>query len=391
MTRILCALALVLGSLTAQEGAAACTLCAGKKTVACPGCKAQGRVRLACFACKGKGKEPCEVCCEGLDEVRKSLAAKGVKLGKGMIPCLNRYCDKKGRMRWSGGETDACSACLQKGQVKCPVCGGTAEAKCSSCSGRGPAEAACPHCAGSGTLPCPLCPKEPVEAACPLCAGGLLRTCAVCKGADQGKETCFTCGGRGGRLCDECHGLGKSACGQCGGSGKLRYVSGSSKAGVNRCETCNGSGTEACARCTKGRRRCRDCDRGNRSGCPACPLAGRVVCGSCATGGWAAYEFLGKVLFDAGHHERAAALFVVAREHARHRFGSFPIPRNPPAGLDPERIQRAVAEVAESQWPGLLGPDHDRQIELFQRGTVERLQTRLEEAKAKAAGSGHAP
>src|SRR5262249_22604094 len=149
-----------------------CSLCEGKKLVACPTCAGSGRATIECLACKGTGKTSCGFC----NLSPKQVAALPIKLKRGWLPCLNPYCDKKGLVQWKSSAADAkkdpgkdpCKVCDGKGMFHCPACT-DGMAPCGACGGRGRMTGTCGDCAGSGTLECPGCTARASSKSCPIC------------------------------------------------------------------------------------------------------------------------------------------------------------------------------------------------------------------------------
>ena len=179
-----CAVEVVKWCLLTQEP---CSPCGGTGTVVCARCKGNGEIVV-------KGNKPCPTCVGvGYDdkEVGGGLATGGSgRRGqvKKLIVCGT--CHGNGQLRHE------CSQCggKKKMAVKEPGRIGSTYVRCSACDGSGYGRPErCPRCNGCKKL------EE-------------WQTCGTCQGrgevANDGKETCPVCGGRGMLKCERCGGKG---------------------------------------------------------------------------------------------------------------------------------------------------------------------------------------
>ncbi|MAG54771.1 MAG: hypothetical protein CMJ83_00615 [Planctomycetes bacterium] len=364
-----------------QDAQPSCGLCEGKTSIACPTCLGKGTVKTDCHACH-RGKIGCRHCVK----LKEKGERDGIKVKKGMIPCTNPSCDKKGKVRRRGMALARCKHCSGKGGLKCPYCKGTALEKCGVCAGERKRARACYDCAGTGRLPCPGCTADPASPHCVTCKGPGLRTCGLCNGKNAGQAWCHRCLGLGTKACDACVAQHKRPCDVCQATGRMRTSDprGSQRTGTKKCDHCSGKGHERCGHCKKGQQDCPWCVKGKVAGtCGFCPLEGETFCANCASGRSRLADVYIAWLIEKKDPKRALAWIDAALKRAPRMRALTPFRKQLDAHEDKQHLLLVLSDVLKAFWPpetekgGPKGPNE--LVEEHQEAT----RVRLEELRTK--------
>lgn len=174
-----------------------CSPCGGTGTIVCARCKGNGEIVV-------KGNKPCPTC------VGVSVRSK-----RGWLSWLKW---------WDSGDSLVTNGSERRGQVKkqvvCGTCHGDGRIRrvCSRCGGKKKVAVEKPGRIGSTYVRCSACDGSGCgrPERCPRCNGCKKleewQTCGTCQGrgevANDGKESCPVCGGKGKLKCERCGGKG---------------------------------------------------------------------------------------------------------------------------------------------------------------------------------------